>query len=294
MLLAAMLNSTVTSGQSNVCTSSIPEHERVDCAADVSTSATAGLCVSRSCVWCPASTPSIPYCFYDNATLSAFMAFLTSQCPSCSYCPFTKDCHSDPGASEARCVARGCQWCDYPNDIACGPKCLYGTFDALTIARLSCPNCTHCTKKVDCHPEPNADEGKCLSRGCRWCPMAEQPYCVFSDIENFVTLARTSCNTCSACNIRVDCHPEPDATSQKCVAKNCLWCETTDAGQPFCVYGGATAVDQNYCNDCGNCTTKIACPPGMSNPTQLQCETYGCMWCPFKSFGSPMCVHRLL
>ncbi|XP_039271612.2 uncharacterized protein LOC120346044 [Styela clava] len=276
------------------CTTAIRESERVDCAGDVE-AATEGICRSRDCVWCPVDTPNIPYCFHDNTSIAAYRDFLDGQCSSCSYCPYSKDCHPEPGATEAKCKARGCQWCSYPTDISCGPMCMFGGGIELAVSRLRCENCTYCNERLDCHPEAGADPGKCITRGCRWCQSTNSslPSCVFSDVQNLVAEARSLCNTCASCTARVDCHPEAGATSSLCLARNCIWCPTDEEDQPYCLYGGSTSLTQNYCRSCDVCNTKLPCPPDVDDPTQLQCESYGCLWCPFNSFGSTKCVHRL-
>lgn len=277
------------------CTSTIPESERVDCTGDVSVS-TKGICRSRNCRWCSSKTPNVPHCFYDNSQVATHLDFLHRRCQSCSYCPYAKDCHPEPGATEKACFARGCHWCSSSGPF-CGPLCVYSKSANLALVRLNCLSCGSCTTRVDCHPETGADQGKCLTRGCLWCPSSgssTEPWCIFGNLANLVAEARSKCTSCNDCQARVDCHPEAGATQDSCQRRNCIWCPTSQYGQPFCVYGGASSWTQNFCNDCNSCNTKIDCIPGVTNPSQLQCKVYGCLWCPLRSFGPHKCVQYLL
>ncbi|KYO38599.1 hypothetical protein Y1Q_0023325 [Alligator mississippiensis] len=84
----------------------------------------------------------------------------------------------------------------------------------------------------DCHPEPGATEVACLSRGCRWCETSSLnvPFCFYDSTED------AACPSDVPVQKRVDCHPQPDASKEKCEAKGCIWCSTKVPNAPWCYF----------------------------------------------------------
>lgn len=123
--------------------------------------------------------------------------------------------------------------------------------------RTNCKSCESCAMKYDCHPEPGATQTKCESRGCIWCVSQTpgHPWCLYGGTTGkriychsifhsnsaetyalFITSAAAVCTTCSNCNTKIDCHPEPFADEWSCEDRGCMWCPTAQSGVPFCVY----------------------------------------------------------
>lgn len=132
-----------------------------------------------------------------------------------------KDCHPDPGASEASCLARNCCWS--PLKTPDMPWC-FENVDLCSIVLDS--------QRIDCHPESGTNEAECVSRGCQWCASENTtaPFCFYTSKEEATCSARFPIQK------RIDCHPQPDATQEICEAKGCFWCYTTIANVPWCFY----------------------------------------------------------
>jgi len=57
------------------------------------------------------------------------------------------------------------------------------------------------------------------------------PFC-FTDPT--VSLGGQYCPTGIPLSERIDCHPEPGATINNCLARGCYWCQNTPLGTPLC------------------------------------------------------------
>ncbi|XP_037703405.1 sucrase-isomaltase, intestinal-like [Choloepus didactylus] len=88
------------------------------------------------------------------------------------------------------------------------------------------------SERVDCHPEPGANEVNCKSRGCHWCA-SEIPSIPFR-FSN--TKVASDCTAKFPINKRIDCHPQPGASQETCETKGCLWCSSVVANVPWCFY----------------------------------------------------------
>ncbi|XP_054552732.1 maltase-glucoamylase-like [Talpa occidentalis] len=132
-----------------------------------------------------------------------------------------KDCHPDPGASEASCRARSCCWA--PSKTPGAPWC----FEKLDSCALVAPS-----ERVDCHPERGANEAACLRRGCHWCAAGSSPapFCFYSSKQE------ASCATKFPLQRRVDCHPHQGASQESCEARGCFWCASGVLHVPWCFY----------------------------------------------------------
>ncbi|XP_045686064.1 maltase-glucoamylase, intestinal-like isoform X2 [Phyllostomus hastatus] len=132
-----------------------------------------------------------------------------------------KDCHPDPGASEASCLARDCCWSPWKTP---GVPWCFEKVDSCSIVPDS--------QRVDCHPEAGANEAACVKRGCHWCASENStaPFCFYNSKEE------AACSAIVPIQKRVDCHPQPGASREICEAKGCVWCSTTIANVPWCFY----------------------------------------------------------
>lgn len=132
-----------------------------------------------------------------------------------------KDCHPDPGAFEASCLARNCCWS--PLKTLEIPWC-FEKVDLCSVVPDS--------ERIDCHPDPGANEEACVSRGCQWCASdnTTAPFCFYNSREE------ATCSTRYPIQKRIDCHPHPGASQEGCETKGCFWCPTTIANVPWCFY----------------------------------------------------------
>lgn len=57
-----------------------------------------------------------------------------------------------------------------------GPACFHDNL--VNQGGEICPEDITTSERIDCHPEPNADQDTCLSRGCYWCEAQDDsPWC---------------------------------------------------------------------------------------------------------------------
>uniref|UniRef100_A0A915KRE6 P-type domain-containing protein n=1 Tax=Romanomermis culicivorax TaxID=13658 RepID=A0A915KRE6_ROMCU len=75
--------------------------------------------------------------------------------------------------------------------------------------------------KIDCHPEPGATRERCMRRGCSWDnSFPGSPYCYRNNGNSRYKLLIRNQDF-----VKVDCHPEPMATQERCTDRGTL---TTD------------------------------------------------------------------
>lgn len=160
-------------------------------------------------------------CFCSMILTALVQPVRSSSCLASLAPQLRKDCHPDPGASEASCLARNCCWSPLKTpDI---PWC----FEKVDLCSIVLDS-----QRIDCHPESGANEAECISRGCQWCASENTtaPFCFYTSKEEATCSARFPIQK------RIDCHPQPDATQEICEAKGCFWCSTTVANVPWCFY----------------------------------------------------------
>ncbi|XP_069085845.1 lysosomal alpha-glucosidase-like [Pleurodeles waltl] len=200
--------------QSRACPTDIPEPLREDCHPEPGASPED--CAARGCLWCPAHTHGTPYCFHANSSVTECYHIADHS---------KKDCHPEPGASEAHCLAKNCCWA--ASSTPGTPWCFFN-IDACSIIPPS--------ERTDCHPEPDATPSSCRKRGCLWCETSkgEAPFC-FHDSHQHPSL----CAADTPAQERIDCHPQPGSTQEKCQAKGCIWCSTNVPNAPWCFHPDA-------------------------------------------------------
>ncbi|XP_058163766.1 sucrase-isomaltase, intestinal-like [Dasypus novemcinctus] len=133
-----------------------------------------------------------------------------------------KDCHPEPGVSEAKCLARNCCWS--PSKTPGTPWCFENTNECSTVA---------VSERIDCYPERGANESTCKKRGCHWCvsKVPNAPFCFFSKDE-----ATLDCTRKYPVLQRIDCHPLPGVSRETCEAKGCMWCSAVIPNVPQCFF----------------------------------------------------------
>lgn len=57
-----------------------------------------------------------------------------------------------------------------------------------------------------------------------------------------VQFGNSACSSSLEEEKRVDCHPGPDATMDKCRCKGCQWCTATKSGVPYCFHNSDSTV----------------------------------------------------
>lgn len=148
---------------------------------------------------------------------------LESQCPVDVPEQERRECYKWDNPTRDKCQAKGCVWCETntPNI----PFCFHN--DGV------CPSTIPENERQDCFPEPGADREKCNSRGCIWCKgsTSSVPSC-FRDER--VSQGGKVCPNDIPENDRIDCHPEPNATPSRCIARGCFWCEGKSLSAPAC------------------------------------------------------------
>ncbi|XP_039263188.2 uncharacterized protein LOC120339174 [Styela clava] len=283
LLCLGMISFCSQSGSTS-CVTTIAESARVDCHSEAG--ATEARCRCRGCQWCVSSTAGVPWCFHNSEPDLISQMNLRSVCPTCSDCRERIDCHPEPGANAEACQSRSCLWCPEAGNNE--PWCIYGGLYLTETYRASCPTCSSCNP-VNCLPdESSPTELKCKARGCLWCSSLT-PQCTYGGNITAPAQYRANCQTCSTCTMKYDCHPEPDATQTVCESRGCMWCQSSVSGEPWCVYGGTTVTTAS-CTTCANCNTKIDCHP-QPYATKWSCENRGCIWCPTTQSGIPYCVY---
>jgi hypothetical protein len=90
---------------------------------------------------------------------------------------------------------------------------------------------------LDCYPYDVASADVCWARGCCWRPTASGgPWC----IPPFAPVPAASRCTSVPLPLRVDCHPEPEASPGSCAARGCCWTPLHDSERgsnaPWCHY----------------------------------------------------------
>nr|XP_012788816.1 unnamed protein product [Sorex araneus] len=159
---------------------------------------------------------------------------VTTSCSAGVAIQLRKDCHPEPGATEATCVARNCCWS--PSKAPSIPWC-FQKEDSCALVSAS--------ERIDCYPEIGASEAACMTRGCLWCVSSNSsiPFCFFHNKEE------AFCATRFPLHKRVNCHPHSGASQESCEAKGCFWCPSTITTVPWCFYPddgphGYTPIDQ--------------------------------------------------
>ena len=95
-------------------------------------------------------------------------------------------------------------------------------------------------QRRDCYPFDIATPDLCAARDCCWQVSSETgvPYC-YHESENPPTVE--SCSTVPLA-LRLDCHPEPNASPESCTARGCCWSSMPQeelakgANAPWCHY----------------------------------------------------------
>lgn len=167
--------------------------------------------------------------------------------------------------------------------------------------------------RVDCFPEPGAEEMACRARGCEWCETYQGglPWCFYNDKPGF----DGTCKSSLPLNQREDCWPYPEGSNAKCVDAGCVWCPDDNA--PWCFYDDevpvVTTVPPMVTTTQATGTTTTTAPPTGSTPqagcpslidpysrvdcypsggaSQSACESKGCIWCEHSDPVVPWCSY---
>uniref|UniRef100_A0A8C8SMD3 P-type domain-containing protein n=1 Tax=Pelusios castaneus TaxID=367368 RepID=A0A8C8SMD3_9SAUR len=119
-------------------------------------------------VWCSLSV------FFPGLVLA--QPFHSSACPTTISEDLRRDCHPEPGATEAACLNRGCRWCETSTPYI--PFCFYDSNEDAT-----CPSTIPVQRRIDCHPQLGASKESCEAKGCIWCStkVSNAPWCSFPE-----------------------------------------------------------------------------------------------------------------
>lgn len=242
-------------------------------------------------------------------------AYTASTCPSTIPESSRKDCMPGVYSDESSCNAKGCMWCE--SSYQGPPWCFYN--DDNPVAGGDCTDCSSCSTKIDCYPEPGSSESGCYDRGCLWCPsnVNGEPWCIVKsdDSGSSSTTAAPegptfgptdpsmsttpssgdddgSCTSCSTCSPKVDCYPEAGSSESGCYSRGCLWCPSSVNGEPWCIVPDGVVVPTQAPSQ--GCTSEIPeqeridCWPG-GGATEAGCIDAGCYWCESSMNGVPWC-----
>lgn len=115
-------------------------------------------------------------------------------------------------------------------------------------------------------------EEKCRARGCVYCVDNGNPICFFND---------DVCPSEIPENQRVDCFPEPGASREECLKRNCVWCLASNPSIPACFRDEKVSLGGEVCPSDIPVNERIDCYP-MEVTNKEKCISRGCYWC-----GSP-------
>ncbi|XP_078676770.1 lysosomal alpha-glucosidase-like isoform X1 [Branchiostoma floridae x Branchiostoma belcheri] len=226
----------------SLCPSCIPEYQRQDCHPEHGS--TEGSCAAKGCVWCPASTPGTPWCFFDSNVVvpgggnnNGGGGQHTHGVYTCSavnsVIPESQrvDCHPEHGSNQHSCEQKGCFWC--PASYDGPPWCFYNQTGGPDTGGLAgnngvCPTDITEENRIDCYPGGGATQGNCEALGCIWCESSvpNTPWCFYNGTFDDVGGEET---------YRVDCSPE-GLNPIKCADRGCVMGAASLPGVPRCYF----------------------------------------------------------